>query len=71
MDEPSYKSTFGVTLVRPKGDGYVAYSNMPEEVNPCQLTNLFSIYIFSVHLDIRFTCLLFHNNHSSTGNVKK
>ena len=33
MDEPSYKSTFGVTLVRPKDDGYVAYSNMPEEVN--------------------------------------
>ena len=32
MDEPSYKSTFGVTLVRPKGDGYVAYSNMPQVV---------------------------------------
>ncbi|XP_046631093.1 glutamyl aminopeptidase-like [Daphnia pulicaria] len=31
MDEPSYKSTFGVTLVRPKGDGYVAYSNMPQQ----------------------------------------
>ncbi|XP_057378962.1 glutamyl aminopeptidase-like [Daphnia carinata] len=30
LDEPSYKSTFGVTLVRPKGDGYVSYSNMPE-----------------------------------------
>ncbi|KAI9551578.1 hypothetical protein GHT06_021911 [Daphnia sinensis] len=30
LDEPSYKSTFGVTLVRPKGDGYVSYSNMPQ-----------------------------------------
>jgi len=30
FDEPSFKSTFTTTLVRPSGDGYVALSNMPE-----------------------------------------
>ena len=28
FDEPSFKSTFSVTLVRPR-DGYIALSNMP------------------------------------------
>jgi len=31
FDEPSFKSTFTVSLVRPMTDGYSAYSNMPEE----------------------------------------
>ena len=30
FDEPSFKSTFSTTLVRPS-EGYVALSNMPEE----------------------------------------
>ena len=30
FDEPSFKSTFTTTLVRPSGDGYIALSNMPE-----------------------------------------
>jgi glutamyl aminopeptidase len=30
FDEPSFKSTFNTTLVRPSGDGYIALSNMPE-----------------------------------------
>ena len=30
FDEPSFKSTFTVTLVRPT-DGYIALSNMPEK----------------------------------------
>ncbi|XP_037084026.1 glutamyl aminopeptidase-like [Pollicipes pollicipes] len=29
FDEPSFKSTFTTTLVRPSGDGYIALSNMP------------------------------------------
>ena len=33
FDEPNFKSTFSISLVRPKGDSYVAYSNMPEQVN--------------------------------------
>ena len=31
--QPSFKSTFGVKLVRPSDDGYVAFSNMPQIVN--------------------------------------
>ncbi|XP_043192458.1 glutamyl aminopeptidase-like isoform X2 [Amphibalanus amphitrite] len=31
FDEPSFKSTFSTTLVRPSGDGYIALSNMPVE----------------------------------------
>lgn len=31
FDEPSFKSTFSVTLVRPSNDGYIALSNMPVE----------------------------------------
>ena len=30
FDEPSFKSTFTVTLVRPSGSNYIALSNMPE-----------------------------------------
>ncbi len=30
FDEPSFKSTFRITIVRPT-DGYIALSNMPEE----------------------------------------
>ena len=30
FDEPSFKSTFSVTLVRPSGSNYIALSNMPE-----------------------------------------
>ena len=30
FDEPSFKSTFSITLVRPTGSNYVALSNMPE-----------------------------------------
>ena len=33
FDEPSFKSTFSTTLVRPSGDGYIALSNMPAEVS--------------------------------------
>ena len=31
FDEPSFKSSFTVTLVRPSNDGYIALSNMPVE----------------------------------------
>jgi len=31
MDEPTFKSTFKTTLVRPSQGGYIALSNMPEE----------------------------------------
>lgn len=31
FDEPSFKSTFKTTLVKPNTDGYIALSNMPEE----------------------------------------
>ena len=33
FDEPSWKTTFIVTLVRPTGDGYIALSNMPQMVS--------------------------------------
>ncbi len=31
FDEPSFKSTFKTTLVKPSGNNYIALSNMPEE----------------------------------------
>lgn len=31
FDEPSFKSTFRVTLVKPSADSYIALSNMPQE----------------------------------------
>ena len=33
FDEPSFKSTFKTTLIRPSDGGYIALSNMPIEVS--------------------------------------
>ena len=33
FDEPTYKSTFKITLVKPSAKEYIALSNMPEEIS--------------------------------------
>ena len=47
FDEPSFKSTFTVTLVRPTGDGYIALSNMPvrEEIPDSPSPGLTSVKV--------------------------
>ena len=48
FDEPSFKSTFSVTLVRPT-DGYIALSNMPvqdEQENSPSSGKMMGLVIF-------------------------
>ena len=60
MDEPTFKSTFKTTLVRPSQGGYIALSNMPEEStledHPGLATNsIFLCFLFAkkslIHLE--------------------
>jgi glutamyl aminopeptidase len=39
FDEPGFKSTFKIRLVRP-GSGYIALSNMDQVVSVCGNTNI-------------------------------
>ena len=49
FDEPSFKSTFKTTLVKPNGDGFIALSNMPEESSkPNQPTQGFTEVTFQL-----------------------